>query len=385
MQKPDYDFIVAGGGAAGLSLLVRMLDNSFFNNHRILLIDRETKSGNDKTWCFWEQGEGLFESLVEHSWNKLNFYGSDFSKQLNINPYRYKMIRSGSFYDYCYKKIKQNPQVEIITTEILNIENKINGASVKTTHGEHSTSIVFSSIGINNVITEGRYKLLQHFKGYFIETTKPVFDKDSATLMDFRIDQEGETRFVYILPRSSTEALVEFTVFSKNLLHEEVYDAELRNYIQTYITKNEYRITDKEFGVIPMNDNVYKRKDGNIIFTGTAGGATKASTGYTFQFIQRNNKTIIDGLVQNRIDMLSNYDYSRFSFYDAVLLRLLYNGEVNAKAIFTTLFKNNNPSTVLAFLGNQSTLPDEIGMFVKLPVLKFGKAALTIASEKLLK
>ena len=50
-----YQYIIAGGGMAGLSLAF-YLNQSTLKNQSILIIDREIKSANDHTWCFWEQG-----------------------------------------------------------------------------------------------------------------------------------------------------------------------------------------------------------------------------------------------------------------------------------------------------------------------------------------
>ena len=40
--------------------------------------------------------------------------------------------------------------------------------------------------------------------------------------MDFSITQKNDTRFIYILPFKSNEALVEFTLFSKSILKKPV-------------------------------------------------------------------------------------------------------------------------------------------------------------------
>ena len=46
-------------------------------------------------------------------------------------------------------------------------------------------------------------------------------------MMDFRISQSVATQFIYILPYSSTQALVEITRFGKALLIEEEASQEL--------------------------------------------------------------------------------------------------------------------------------------------------------------
>jgi hypothetical protein len=72
-------------------------------------------------------------------------------------------------------------------------------------------------------------------------------------MMDFRIKHENSTSFSYVLPVNSREALVEFTLFTKYLLPENDYDPYIKEYISTYISKEEYSIKEVEFGVIPMS------------------------------------------------------------------------------------------------------------------------------------
>ncbi|HAO50811.1 MAG TPA: lycopene cyclase, partial [Runella sp.] len=50
----NYDFIIAGGGLAGLSLAYYM-NQTVLRDKSILIIDQDTKSQNDRTWCFWEK------------------------------------------------------------------------------------------------------------------------------------------------------------------------------------------------------------------------------------------------------------------------------------------------------------------------------------------
>ena len=52
--------------------------------------------------------------------------------------------------------------------------------------------------------------------------------------MDFSVAQKGNTRFMYVLPTSENEALLEYTLFSKDLLLKEEYEVEIQHYIQKF-------------------------------------------------------------------------------------------------------------------------------------------------------
>ena len=90
----DYDFIICGAGCAGLSLAVHMIHSGQFMDKKILLVDKNEKKVNDRTWCFWETKPGLFEEIVYRKWKNVWFHGENFSGLLKLEPYEYKMIRS---------------------------------------------------------------------------------------------------------------------------------------------------------------------------------------------------------------------------------------------------------------------------------------------------
>jgi len=97
-ESKNYDYIIIGAGAAGLMLVDAMIKDDFYKGKSILLLDKDSKQTNDRTWCFWEKGEGQFDTIVNKKWNHIYFGGKQFSKRFNINPYTYKMVRGIDFY-----------------------------------------------------------------------------------------------------------------------------------------------------------------------------------------------------------------------------------------------------------------------------------------------
>ncbi len=149
-----------------------------------------------------------------------------------------------------------------------------------------SAKKVFNSIFSYGMAThQHKYPVLQqHFIGWFIKTKKPIFDSDQATYMDFSIPQNGNTRFMYVLPTSVNEALVEYTLFSEHLLPKTEYETAIRDYLAKDLGCSDYEIVETEMGSIPMTAYDFKEHHTkNIRFIGTAGGWAKPSTGYTFK------------------------------------------------------------------------------------------------------
>jgi len=178
-----------------------------------------------------------------------------------------------------------------------------------------------------------------------------------------------------VLPFSPTSALIEYTLFTKELLPKDQYDKELGNYIKTFLKIGDYTVTEEEFGVIPMSNEKLRFK-GHGWQIGTAGGQTKGSSGYTFQFIQKQSALITEQLVKGLPLEKVRTTPRRFRFYDNTLLDILYHDKLPGKKIFTLLFKKNKPQRVLRFLDNETTLKEELKIISTLPTWPFMKAAL---------
>lgn len=373
--QSKYNYIIAGAGCAGLSLAMQMIASGKFSDKKILLIDKDPKQSNDRTWCFWQKEESLFEEIIAKQWNRLWFHGEVFSKQLDIAPYSYKMIRGIDFYEYCFNTIKRHSNFDVCFENVdLIFSEESTGVEIK---GE----IIYADYIFNSILfdkpklAKGELWLLQHFKGWIIETEEDAFDRNSATLMDFRIDQSFGTAFCYVLPFNSKQALIEYTLFSSNLLEQEQYDEGLRSYINATLGISSFKILEQEFGVIPMTNFRFSSHYNNIINIGTAGGQTKGSSGYSFNFIQKHSKAIVDALAAKGNPFVQASP-KRFNFYDGVLLNVLNDAAVTGKKIFTDLFKKNPVQKVLKFLDNETSVAEELAIISSLPTMPFLKSGI---------
>lgn len=374
-HRSKYDYIIAGAGCAGLSLAIHMIHSGKFANKKVLLIDKNPKHANDRTWCFWQKEEGLFEPIVAKKWNKLLFQGENFFKELNIIPYQYKMIRGIDFYEYCFRVIKQHHNFEFLSGKVDRVFGEeqtgviVNGTTIYCDY-------IFNSILFESPkLTNGEVWMLQHFKGWVIETESDFFEEDVATIMDFRVDQKFATAFCYVLPFNKRQALVEYTLFSSELLEQDQYNEGLKTYIADILKISSYKILHEEFGSIPMTNFKFPSCHNNIVNIGTAGGQTKGSSGYTFNFIQKHSKAIVDALIATGKPFIQSSP-KRFNFYDGVLLKVLNNGALSGKEVFTDLFKKNPVQKVFKFLDNETSVGEELKIISSLPTLPFLKAGI---------
>jgi lycopene beta-cyclase len=351
-----FDYIIIGAGCAGLSLAVRLATDEAFANKQILLLERAPKSLNDRTWCFWENKPGYFDDIVHHRWNDLWVKHQLGEKQLDLKGYAYKMIRGLDFYRHCFKILSKAPNIKIHYGAVTNIDAA--KGEVTSTDSVFTAEHIFSSVLLQQPeLQPGEFYLLQHFRGWWIETDTDFFIPEAADLMNFRTDQQHGCAFMYVLPVSKRKALVEYTLFTEEELESHLYDKALKSFIENELQLSHYSIDEVEHGIIPMTNLRFPKQEGRITFIGTAGGQTKASSGYTFQFIQKQSDAIVQALKQKR-----QIDFSmpgRFRFYDSVLLRVLHERKLQGADVFYKLFLSNPAPRVLSFLDNESNLWDE--------------------------
>ncbi|HRG19264.1 MAG TPA: lycopene cyclase family protein [Flavobacterium lutivivi] len=380
-----YHYIFTGSGLAALMTVYEMILSSKFEDKTILLIDENTKKNNDRTWCFWDNSN-QFDEIVSKKWDVALFADATFQRDLKLHPYQYKMVRGLDFYNLIFDLISKQKNIHFANQKVVDFEELGNHCVVKTESQSYTCNKIFNSIYNPNLVkNQSKFPLLQqHFIGWFIKSKEEVFDKNKATFMDFSVEQKGNTRFMYVLPTSSTEALLEYTLFSKDLLSKEEYENEIQNYIQK-LGITEYKIIEKEQGNIPMTCYAFwKHNTKNTINIGSIGGWTKASTGYTFANTIKKSKALVAFLSKDtspeisgslsETDLRKFHKIDKFWFYDLLFLDVLFkNNELGSK-VFPALFKKGNPTLIFKFLDEETTLWEDLQVIWKCPKKPFLKA-----------
>ena len=372
--EKKYDYIIAGAGCAGYSLLYHLLQDPLLSKKKILVVDANFNKGNDRTWCFWEDSVGPFETIVCKKWSNIEVLKGAMHRSLPTAPFEYKMIQGIDFYQYISDFAKGFDNVEWVASKILTIDSiNAKSARVNWEEGAAIADYIFSSINGERI----QSTLWQHFKGIVVEFDNTVFDDTVARLMDFNVPQMDATAFMYLLPLTDKKALVEYTLFSPSILESAQYDLVLNAYMEEHYKGQAYQIQHTEMGAIPMTSKKLTSNDGAVVSIGTMGDAVKASTGYAFQFIQKQTQQIVDQLKLNQA-LNPAVHHTRHQFYDAVLLYILENQKMAGDEIFARIFKKNTAATVFKFLSNTSTLLDDLKIMSSLPTPIFLPAAIKV-------
>lgn len=372
-----YDYIVAGGGAAGLSFLWR-IGQSSLRHRRILLLDKAPKLRNDRTWCFWTREPTSFDDIIAHRWDRMAYRDDRGERVDHLRSYQYQLLRGIDFYRHTQAALTDLPKLDIRYGNIQEVGEDQDGAFVIFEGEKIRASWVFNSCYAPPAHLNGqgpRAGLLQHFLGWTVRAEREVFDPHTPVLMDFREEQGDFAHFYYLLPFSSREALVELTFFSPSVLPKATYRDKLDAYLRRFYLLDRYEQLEEEYGVIPMQGGpVNTAPHPHVVRLGTLGGAVKPTTGYAFLRIQQQTRQIVQQMEAGQPPRPPAWRHDRFAFYDDLLLHILREQGHLGKAVFSRLFHHNPMDRILTFLNEQSNLAQEGLLFSTLPKRPFFQA-----------
>nr|WP_262905431.1 lycopene cyclase family protein [Hymenobacter nitidus] len=352
---------MAGGGAAGLSLAYHISQEPRLRDKRVVILEPLVKDQNDRTWSFWTDTPTLFDPIVAHEWQQLAFRSPTFERVFQLQRYRYKMIRGLDFYRFVRAALEQNPQFTFVQTTVEALVDGPQGVEAHTSAGRYSARYAFDSRPPQLDRQPEKYRyLLQHFVGWEVETEHDVFDPDTVEFMDFRGQQQQQARFIYVLPFGRRKALVEYTLFSEELLPKPDYEAAVRDYLSNTLGVASYRVMSEEVGAIPMTDHPLPARSGaHIINLGTRAGRAKPSTGYAFKRIQEHSTRLVAALAATGQPPKNlTGDRPQFHLFDTLLLDIMRRRGEMTRDIFSELFRRNPIERVLAFLDERTSWPN---------------------------
>ena len=102
----DFNYIIIGGGCAGLSLAYELEINNKLENKTLAIIEPRTNYDRDKTWSFWKISPHNFEDCVIKSWDNFSVNIVDKTNYINCAKTPYQSIDSGLFYKKIISKLK---------------------------------------------------------------------------------------------------------------------------------------------------------------------------------------------------------------------------------------------------------------------------------------
>jgi lycopene beta-cyclase len=271
------ELILVGGGLANCLIAHRILMER--PNFPLLVVERGASLGADHTWSFHDSDLTVnqrrwMEPLIAHRWS---------SHELRF-PGRRRTINDG------YNSLTSERLHSVVAAALGNRMRsgtevaKVDANAVLLSDGEHiETRAVIDGRG-----DPGGDHLdigYQKFLGLFVRLAEP-HGLIAPILMDATVEQVDGFRFVYTLPFSDTEALIEDTYYSDE---PDLDRNRLRSGIEDYAEKQGWAIaaiTGEEEGVLPIVlggdiDAFWAAGSERVARSGMRGAFFHPTTGYS--------------------------------------------------------------------------------------------------------
>ena len=299
MSSSEPDMIIVGAGLSGLLTAWRCLDVN--PELSVMVIEASDKIAGDHTWSFnlTDVDESLrdwIKPFIAYQWGSYDVKfprrertldiayctGNSDTLRACVQPH----IESGRL------AVKLNTRVKELTSDHVILEG-----------GENiSAKCVLDARGFEP--NENVFLGYQKFVGRTIRTKEPHGLK-RPIIMDATVEQLGGYRFVYCLPFTDHEVLVEDTYYTDGAgLSENEVAARVDDYINDK-GWGDYELLRQEKGVLPITLAVGSLKVSEIEMIGIRGGFYHAVTGYSFPTGIKLANLIAQDIANNKEDLLS--------------------------------------------------------------------------------
>ncbi len=379
MNNNISDFVILGGGCSALSFINQVIEKKV-TKYSFIIIEKQKKYADDKSWCFWSDNIKKNKNIVEASWSSFSFNLGSKTNFLSSINFKYYYIRSIKFYESIKKKISNCSHIMLKLNEtIISIKNKKNYYEVITNKDVYLAKNVLDTRPNINIYKKNPF-LYQCFVGYEIKSGENInLKKSNAYLMHNMYTANNKFYFEYILPIGKSTYLFELTTFTKKDLSLKIIEKELKIVLSKYFNKP-YKIIRKEYGKIPMgfvNDKLIKNQK-NYFVSGSLAGSIRPSSGYAFVDIQKWSEKAANNLkIKGNLDILEKPELVK-NFLDKIFLKVISSDISKAPLIFYTFSKNISPATFIKFMLGEANLVEYLRIIYAMPKRIFLKCLIKI-------
>ena len=299
MSKKTADVIIVGAGLSGLLTAWRCLDVN--PDLTVMVIEVSDKIAGDHTWSFnlTDVAPDLREWIkpfIAYQWGS---YDVKFPRRERTLDITYCTGNSETLRACVQPHIKSGRLQVKLKTRVTDLQSDC----VTLEDGQKlSANCVLDARGFEP--NENVFLGYQKFVGRTIRTKEPHGLK-RPIIMDATVEQLGGYRFVYCLPFTEHEILVEDTYYTDG---PELSENEVTARIDDYINAKgwgEHELVRQEKGILPIT--LASNRKANKTAIGIRGGFYHAITGYSFPEALWNANSIA-------ISRFSGGDYDEWKF-----------------------------------------------------------------------
>ncbi len=281
MSKTQPDLIIVGAGLSGLLTAWRCLEVN--PELSVTVIDASGRIAGDHTWSFNltdvpDYLRDWIKPFIAYQWDR---YDVRFPKRRRTLEIPYCTGNSDTLRACVQPFIDSGRLKTVLNVRVTSLEQNTETASVTLESGEIlMAKCVLDARGFKP--NDNVFLGYQKFVGRTVRTKEPHGLKHPI-IMDATVEQLGGYRFVYCLPFTDHEVLVEDTYYTDgDTLSENAVTTRIEDYIAAQGWEVA-QIVRQEKGVLPITLAVDSSASAErILKLGIAGGHYHAVTGYSF-------------------------------------------------------------------------------------------------------
>ena len=364
----DGPHLILGAGLAGLAFAAALLDEGV--EAPIVLLDRRREWTQDRTWCCWDVGVP-HAGLASHRWTEWEVVDASGRAVQSSPRHPYLRLPADALYARLLDRIGGAPNVVLrVGVGVRSVQEEDGEVQVETSEGE--TLRGGAAYDARGPAAPPPGALAQRFLGREVRSERPRFTPGRATLMDFRVPQDLGLHFVYVLPFSAHEALVEDTWITP----APVSPARHREEIDAWLGGEDVEVVREERGILPMTAEPRAlRTSPRVHALGAAAGAIRPSSGYAFVRTFAHARALARALARGAPPP-ERIGRPRWTWLDAVFLRALEADPAAFPARFRRLAERTSGDAFARFMTDASSPRDELAVIAALPKVPFARAAL---------
>lgn len=373
MTGLKVDIIIVGGGLSGSLFAWRL--KTTHPHLKFLLFERGDSLGGNHTWSFHsrdlsESAREWLSPLVYRGWNEYDVFFPKLHKKV---PSQYASIRSEHFHQVLITSLRDEVR--------LNADAMVmDSTSVTLKSGEKiEARWVFDSRGLGPV--HHPRCGFQKFLGWDLKLRKP-HGLEAPILMDACVEQKEGYRFVYCLPWTETEVLVEDTRYS---LQPHLNAEEMRQEIKSYCAEKGWEIEEvlreeKEALPLPFQANFLNETPSDtsgVLPLGMRASLLHPTTGYSLPH------------AITSIEYLTSLSESQWllkwpqkvkqakkkqKFFMRLNRVMFFSRKASERYLFLQHFYHLPPSLMSRFYAGQMSLADKLKFFMRRPPVSLGRA-----------
>ncbi len=375
----EWDIILAGGGLANGLIALRLRQQR--PGLRVLLLEADSQPGGNHTWSFHEgditSGQHRWIApLVAHRWQGYDVRFPDLNRTLTGD---YLSITSARFAavlaDACGESLQTDAAVTALTPQTVTLADGTTLRARAVIDGRGYTPDRHLNTGSQSFLGQEWHLRQPH------GLTRPI-------LMDATVNQQGGYRFVYTLPLSATELLIEDTHY---IDAARLHLSAARQNIADYARQQGWcldRLIREERGHLPImlagDFPAYWQGRDKQPCSGLRAGLFHATTGYSLPHAVALAEAIAGtadisaAAIFSVIHRYALCQWQEQRFFRTLNRMLFLAGDADKRWQVMQRFYSLNEGLIARFYAGQLTLADKARILAGKPPVPVGEAMLAI-------